>query len=71
MEEKSLYQTLLDQGVPQTDIGNHYSDLYVRVTRKTKEIIQDYIQRNGLKGMREKGTGTTSPLPISHFGRNE
>lgn len=72
MEEKSLYQTLLDQGVPQTDIGNHYSDLYVRVTRKTKEIIQDYIQRNGLKGsrkyfvpiLREKGTGTTSPLPI-------
>lgn len=73
MEEKSLYQMLLDQGVPQTDIGNHYSDLYVRVTRKTEEIIQDYIQRNGLKGMPEvfrsniAGEGYWYDIPFAYI----
>ena len=57
----------------QTDIGNHYRDLYVRVTRKTKEIIQGYIQRNSLKGMPEvfrsniAGEGYWYDIPFAYI----
>ena len=36
---KSLYQCFLDGGVPPEEISHHYSDLYVKVSLKSKKDI--------------------------------
>ena len=37
--EKTIYQQLLNAGVP---ITNHHSDLYAKVTPVSREIIAEY-----------------------------
>lgn len=44
-KKKSLYQCFLDGGIPPEDIDHHYSDLYVKVSAKSKRILEDY-QKN-------------------------
>ena len=39
---KSLYQCFLDGGVPPEEISHHYSDLYVKVSLKSKRILEEF-----------------------------
>lgn len=40
--------------VPNLDIDNHFSDLYVRVTNKNTEIIKTYYQKQGINHIPKK-----------------
>lgn len=39
---RPLYTRLLDAGIPKEDFDHYESDLYVRVTTKAKQVIQEY-----------------------------
>lgn len=73
MEDKSLYQTLLDEGTPLSDISNHYSDLYVHVTWRNKAIIEEYVRQHDLKKMPEifrsniEGDGYWYDIPFAYI----
>ena len=40
-----MYQCFLDGGVPPDEIDHHFSDLYVKVSAKSKSILAEY-QKN-------------------------
>ena len=46
---KSLYQCLLDGGVPPEEIDHHYSDLYVKVSLKSRGILENYRKNTGVR----------------------
>lgn len=48
-KNKSLYQCFLDGGIPTEEINHHYSDLYVKVSLKSKRILEDYQKNNGVR----------------------
>ncbi len=39
---KSLYRRFIEGGVPPEEIDHHYSDLYVKVSFKSKRILEEY-----------------------------
>jgi len=39
---KSLYRRFIDGGIPPEEIDHHYSDLYVKVSLKSKRILEEY-----------------------------
>lgn len=45
---KTLYQRLVEVMKPE-DIDHHYSDLYVRKTKESKRIINEYFAEHGLE----------------------
>lgn len=47
MTNLTLFQFLIANGVPETDMANHYSDLYVKVTPLSRDIIRAYSLLNG------------------------
>lgn len=46
---KSLYQCFLDGGIPPEEIDHHYSDLYVKVSFKSKRILEEYQKKSGIR----------------------
>lgn len=46
--EKTLYQRLLEAEIPAQYIDHHESDLYVRLTPKTDEIIEQFYKEKGM-----------------------
>lgn len=46
---KSLYQCFLDGGIPPVEIDHHYSDLYVKVSIKSKSILSEYQKNTGTR----------------------
>lgn len=48
-KKKSLYQCFLDSGIPPEEIDHHYSDLYVKVSIKSKRILEDYQKNSGVR----------------------
>lgn len=45
---KSLYQCFLDGGVPLEEISHHYSDLYVKVSLKSKRILEEFRKQSSI-----------------------
>lgn len=48
-KEKTLYQRLIDAGVPRNDIGHHCSDMYVSVTPQTRRIVEAFAAERGMQ----------------------
>lgn len=46
---KSLYQCFLDGELPPEEIDHHYSDLYVKVSFKSKKILEEYQKNSGVR----------------------
>ena len=44
---KSLYQCFLDGGIPPEELDHHESDLYVKVSFKSKRILEEYQKSTG------------------------
>ena len=51
---QSIYKVLMDAQVPETDIDNHYSDLYVRATPQNTELLKRYYEANGVNRLPKK-----------------
>lgn len=43
-----LFLRLQEAGIPKEDIDHHESDLYVRVTNKTRQVIEDYCRERNI-----------------------
>lgn len=37
MQDKTIYEYCIEEGIP---TANHYSDLYIPVTKRTKELVK-------------------------------
>lgn len=48
-KSKSLYQCFLDSGIPPEEIDHHYSDLYVKVSFKSKRVLEEYQRSSGVR----------------------
>ena len=48
--KKPLMQMLLEAGYPRDQMFHHYSDLYVFVTEKTRQIINKWLRQENLNG---------------------
>ena|GEM_PF-2530089 len=46
---KTLYRMLLDSGINECDIHNHYSDMYIPVTEASTAIIKAYVDTYQIK----------------------
>lgn len=51
---QSIYKVLMDAQVPDKDIDNHFSDLYLRATPQNTELLKRYYEANGVKRLPEK-----------------
>lgn len=49
METKSLFEMLIESGYPREDIHHWYSDMYVSKNSSTSQVIDDWIQKSGIK----------------------
>lgn len=47
----ALYQALKENGVPDSDIESHCSDMYVRVTDTTVAVVKAYREKHGIESM--------------------
>ena len=59
MTKLSLYRRFIAGGIPPEEIDHHYSDLYVKVSLKSKSILEEFMQ--------------TSPIRcfVEHFKAND
>jgi len=46
---KSLYRRFVDGGIPPEEIDHHYSDLYVKVSFKSKRILEEYQKESEIR----------------------
>lgn len=51
---QSIYNVLMGAQVPERDIDNHYSDLYLRATPQNTELLRRYYEVQGIKRLPEK-----------------
>ena len=49
MTKMSLYQRFIAGGVPPEEIDHHYSDLYVKVTLKSKLVLEEFMKTSPIK----------------------
>lgn len=64
--DKTLYQLLVDAGVPKNDLASHCSDLYVAVTPLTTPIVKDFFKKKG-EPMPKTFIGQGEEVPRRHF----
>lgn len=68
---QSIYNVLMDAQISEMDIDNHFSDLYVRVTPETTELLRRYYEAQGAKRMPETfrsnlGDGQWYDIPFAY-----
>lgn len=51
-EHKPLMQRLLDAGYPREEMDHHESDLYVYVTPLTTKVINEWLEYNGWRRLK-------------------
>ena len=53
-DERSLMRRLLDAGYPKEQIHHHCSDLYVFVTETTTKVLDEWLEDNGFKRLKDE-----------------